>query len=66
MRGMRKFWFGIAIGLPYLLACFLLARDAISLGRDLTATGIMLGAIGTALVGVMGAFIFGNVKEPPQ
>ena len=64
MRGYRKLAFGLAIGLPYLLAAYALAQSAIVLGRDLTATGIMLGAIGTALVAVMGVFVWGNKAEP--
>lgn len=63
MNRMRKFWFGLAIGLPYLAGALALGWQALALGRDLTATGLMIGAIATGVCGVMGLFIYGNAKE---
>lgn len=63
MNRLRKFWFGLAVGLPYLAAATALAWSALQLDRDLTATGIMIGAIATGVVGVMGLFVYGNVRE---
>lgn len=63
LQGYRKFWFGLALGLPYLLGGFVLGSQAIALGRDLTATGILIGAIATGVVGICSAFVWGNVRE---
>jgi ABC-type uncharacterized transport system permease subunit len=63
MQGYRKFWFGLALGIPYLLAAYHLGLAAIQLGRDLTATGLLIGAIATGVVGITSAFVWGNAKE---
>lgn len=65
MRGLRKFWFCVSMALPYLAVSYHLGLTALHLGRDLTATGILIGAIGTGIIGITGAFIYGNVKEGP-
>lgn len=66
MNRLRKFWFGLAIGLPYLASSHALAWQALAMGRDLTATGIMIGAIATGVCGVMGLFVLGNAREYPK
>lgn len=63
MTRLRKFWFGLALGLPYLWASYSLGVEAIRLGRDLTATGIMIGAVATGVCGIIAAFVYGNVRE---
>jgi hypothetical protein len=63
LRGARKFLFGLSIGWPFLWVSYLLIDHALDVGADLTATGVAVGAIGGALAGVMGLFIYGNVKE---
>ena len=63
MNRMRKFWFGLAMGLPYMAGSFAVGWQALILGRDLTATGIMIGAIATGIVGITSAFVWGNVRE---
>lgn len=64
-RGYRKFWFGLGIGLPYLAVGWSLGYSAIQMNRDLTATGILIGAIATGVIGLVSAFVWGNVKEGP-
>lgn len=66
LQGYRKFWFGLGMGIPYMVVGYHLGYAAISLGRDLTATGIMIGAIATGVIGICSAFVWGNSKEPPQ
>lgn len=66
MAGYRKFWFGLALGIPYLLAAWNLAASAITYDRDLTATGILIGAIATGIIGICSAFVWGNSKEGPR
>jgi hypothetical protein len=51
------------MGLPFLLIAWALADQALKLGRDLTATGLMLGAIATGAVAILGVFVYGNVQE---
>lgn len=63
MRGYRKVFFGLAVALPYLWAAYSLGYAAITLDRDLTATGILIGAIATGIIGVVGAFVYGNIRE---
>lgn len=64
MKGYRKFYFGLGMGLPYLVIGYHLGLSAIIYGRDLTATGLLIGAIATGVVGICSAFVWGNVKEP--
>ena len=66
MKGYRKFWFGLALGLPYLLAGYHLGLSAIQFARDLTATGLLIGALATGVIGITSAFVWGNAKEPPE
>jgi len=66
IRGYRKFWFGLGLGLPYLAGGFVLGSQAIALGRDLTATGILIGAVATGVVGICSAFVWGNSREPRE
>ena len=63
MRDHRKVYFGLAIGLPYLLSAHSLVMQAIKLGRDLTATGIAVGSISVGVAGLVGIFVYGNVRE---
>lgn len=56
------FWFGLAIGLPFLWSSHQLVMHAIDAGADLTATGVVIGAMGTSLVAIMGVFVYRAVK----
>jgi hypothetical protein len=66
VRGYRKFWFGLGLGLPFLWAAYSIAMAAIGNDRDLTATGILIGAIASGVIGICSAFVWGNVKEQPS
>lgn len=63
MRDNRKFWFGLAMGLPFLLSSHTIAMAAIEAGRDLTATGALIASISLGVGGLVGVFVYGNVKE---
>ncbi len=48
----------------YLVVAWRLAEKAIEAGRDLTATGVMLGAIATGVLYFVGADVYQQVKKP--
>ncbi len=47
----------------YLAVAWRLAEQAIVTGRDLTATGVMLGAIATSVLYFVGADVYQQVKR---
>ena len=63
MSGYRKFAFGLVNALAYLYACWSLCYLALGRGADPTALGVMCGGIATGVVGIVGAFVYGNAKE---
>jgi hypothetical protein len=48
----------------YLGVAWRLAEQAIIHGRDLTATGVMLGAIATGVLYFVGADVYQQIKKP--
>lgn len=52
------------IALLYLAASWHLGYTAIVAGRDLTAVGVMLGAIATGVLYFVGADVYQQVKKP--
>jgi hypothetical protein len=46
-----------------LLAGYLLIASAIEMDRDLTATGVAVGALSGGVIGILGVFVYGNVQE---
>ena len=63
MLGNRKVAMCLALGLPFLVAGYRLILSAIEMGRDLTATGVAVGALSAGVIGILGVFVYGNVQE---
>lgn len=52
------------LALLYLVAAWHLGHAAIVADRDLTAVGVMLGAIATSVLYFVGADVYQQVKKP--
>ena len=52
------------ISVLYLVASWHLGYTAIVAGRDLTAVGMMLGAIATGVLYFVGADVYQQIKKP--
>ena len=61
---MRLSYPKFTIAVLYLLAATYLGHAAIVAGRDLTATGVMLGAIATGVLYFVGADVYQQIKKP--
>jgi hypothetical protein len=62
-RGYRKYRFAMISGLGYLIAATFLGFIGLTADADPTALGIMFGGLSTGVIGVAGAFIWGNTQE---
>jgi len=60
---MRKFWFGLAVAWPFLFVSYRFAMRSLEVGADLTAAGVVIGAIAAGVGSVAGLFVYGNIQE---
>ena len=51
------FWFGLAVGLPFMAVAYNLAMHAIDAKADLTATSLVIGAIAAGVSTLMAIFV---------
>lgn len=56
------FWFGLLIGQSFLFLCYRVTMAALATQADLMGLAALVGAIGTATVGLMTVFVVRAVK----
>jgi hypothetical protein len=63
MKGFRKLVLGAFICTAFMIVATVISLSAIEYGRDLTATSLIVGAIGVQSVALLYAFVWGNRAE---
>jgi hypothetical protein len=54
--------FGMMLALPFMWIAYKLVDHAITVGADLTATGVAVGAIGGSMASLMAIFVYRAVQ----